>query len=137
MAMMRKIYLVCWDALLATGQRQVVGSTPQEMLDAGYQRRPFFQPHPQTHEEYALARAERKSAGYCLPCRTDVTPEDDLLSTINAAQTITRYRPVQRFKTANVCCAMFPLREDPRAARSAFAARYAFTSFRIADEFRR
>ena len=48
----------------------VVGATPQQMLDAGYvavgQDFPVFL-HPQTKEEYALARTERKTApGYKL-----------------------------------------------------------------------
>ena len=42
----------------------VVGATPQQMLDAGYQQVgrdfPVFL-HPNSHEEYALARTERKS----------------------------------------------------------------------------
>ena len=42
----------------------VVGSTAQAMLDAGYtavgKDFPVFL-HPQTHEEYALARTERKT----------------------------------------------------------------------------
>ena len=70
-----KIYLVggaVRDALLGLPVKDrdwvVVGSTPQEMLDAGYQQVgrdfPVFL-HPQTHEEYALARTERKSgSGY-------------------------------------------------------------------------
>ena len=46
----------------------VVGATPQAMLDAGYKPVgkdfPVFL-HPKTHEEYALARTERKTAaGY-------------------------------------------------------------------------
>ncbi len=65
-----KIYLVggaVRDALLGLVEDRdwvVVGGTPQEMLDAGYQQVgrdfPVFL-HPQTHEEYALARTERKS----------------------------------------------------------------------------
>ena len=46
----------------------VVGATPQQMVDQGYRPVgadfPVFL-HPQTHEEYALARTERKTApGY-------------------------------------------------------------------------
>jgi tRNA nucleotidyltransferase (CCA-adding enzyme) len=46
----------------------VVGATPQEMLDAGFSQVgrdfPVFL-HPETKEEYALARTERKSGrGY-------------------------------------------------------------------------
>ena len=42
----------------------VVGATPDELLQQGYQAVgkdfPVFL-HPQTHEEYALARTERKT----------------------------------------------------------------------------
>ncbi len=96
-----KIYLVggaVRDALLGLPVKDrdwvVVGSTPQEMLDAGYQQVgrdfPVFL-HPQTHEEYALARTERKSGsgytGFTCYAAPDVTLEDDLKRrdlTINA-----------------------------------------------------
>ncbi|GAB4215414.1 MAG: multifunctional CCA addition/repair protein [Rhodoferax sp.] len=72
----------------------VVGATVQDMLDAGYQPVgrdfPVFL-HPQTHEEYALARTERKTAagyhGFVVHAEPDVTLEQDLLRrdlTINA-----------------------------------------------------
>ena len=72
----------------------VVGATPQQMLDAGYQPVgkdfPVFL-HPQTHEEYALARTERKTApgyhGFALSADPTVTLEQDLARrdiTINA-----------------------------------------------------
>ena len=72
----------------------VVGATPQAMLDAGYvavgQDFPVFL-HPQTHEEHALARTERKTApgyrGFEIHADPSVTLEDDLLRrdlTINA-----------------------------------------------------
>ena len=72
----------------------VVGATPQQMLDAGYtavgQDFPVFL-HPQTHEEHALARTERKTApgyrGFEVHADASVTLEDDLLRrdlTINA-----------------------------------------------------
>ena len=42
----------------------VVGSTPEDMIERGFQPVgkdfPVFL-HPQTHEEYALARTERKT----------------------------------------------------------------------------
>mgnify|MGYP004713234875 CR=1 FL=1 len=65
----------------------VTGSTPQQMLDAGYQQVgrdfPVFL-HPQTREEYALARTERKSGtgytGFTCYAAPDVTPESDLES---------------------------------------------------------
>lgn len=72
----------------------VVGSTPEEMLDAGFKPVgkdfPVFL-HPETHEEYALARTERKTApgytGFVFNTSPDVTLEDDLMRrdlTINA-----------------------------------------------------
>ena len=49
----------------------VVGSTVQAMLDAGYKPVgkdfPVFL-HPKTHEEYALARTERKTANIGILC---------------------------------------------------------------------
>ncbi|WP_454741221.1 multifunctional CCA addition/repair protein [Cupriavidus necator] len=72
----------------------VVGATPHEMETAGYRPVgkdfPVFL-HPDTHEEYALARTERKTAmgykGFAFYCEPDVTLEDDLVRrdlTINA-----------------------------------------------------
>ena len=72
----------------------VVGSTPEEMVVQGFQPVgrdfPVFL-HPQTHEEYALARTERKTArgyqGFAVYAAPDVTLEQDLLRrdfTINA-----------------------------------------------------
>jgi tRNA nucleotidyltransferase (CCA-adding enzyme) len=63
----------------------VVGSSPQEMLDAGYlpvgKDFPVFL-HPKTKEEYALARTERKTApgyhGFEFHSAPDVTIEQDL-----------------------------------------------------------
>jgi len=58
----------------------VVGATPQEMLDAGFKQVgadfPVFL-HPETHEEYALARTERKQGhgyhGFTVHASPDVT----------------------------------------------------------------
>ncbi|MGH8671709.1 MAG: multifunctional CCA addition/repair protein [Burkholderiales bacterium] len=63
----------------------VVGSTPEEMVRLGYKPVgkdfPVFL-HAQTHEEYALARTERKTArgykGFQVQAAPDVTLEDDL-----------------------------------------------------------
>lgn len=63
----------------------VVGATPQAMLDAGYKPVgkdfPVFL-HPKTHEEYALARTERKTGagykGFAVHAAPDVTLEEDL-----------------------------------------------------------
>jgi tRNA nucleotidyltransferase (CCA-adding enzyme) len=72
----------------------VVGGTPDEMLARGFtpvgRDFPVFL-HPRTHEEYALARTERKTApgyaGFVFHAAADVTLEDDLARrdlTINA-----------------------------------------------------
>jgi len=72
----------------------VVGATPEEMVRLGFKPVgkdfPVFL-HPQTHEEYALARTERKSGrgykGFTVYAAPDVTLEDDLRRrdlTINA-----------------------------------------------------
>ena len=72
----------------------VVGSTPEAMVAAGYtpvgRDFPVFL-HPQTHEEYALARTERKSGrgyqGFVVLAAPEVTLEQDLARrdlTINA-----------------------------------------------------
>ena len=72
----------------------VVGSTPEDMVAQGFQPVgkdfPVFL-HPQTHEEYALARTERKTArghkGFAVYAAPGVTLEQDLLRrdfTVNA-----------------------------------------------------
>jgi tRNA nucleotidyltransferase (CCA-adding enzyme) len=72
----------------------VVGATPEELERLGFKPVgkdfPVFL-HPQTHEEYALARTERKSGrgykGFTVHASPDVTLEDDLRRrdvTINA-----------------------------------------------------
>jgi tRNA nucleotidyltransferase (CCA-adding enzyme) len=72
----------------------VVGATPAEMVALGFQPVgadfPVFL-HPQTHEEYALARTERKTSlgykGFRVYSTPDVTLEEDLARrdlTINA-----------------------------------------------------
>ena len=72
----------------------VVGSTPEDMIASGFRPVgkdfPVFL-HPDTHEEYALARTERKTApgykGFVVHASPDVTLEQDLLRrdfTINA-----------------------------------------------------
>jgi tRNA nucleotidyltransferase (CCA-adding enzyme) len=144
------------DALLGLPVKDrdwvVVGATPQQMLDVGYQQVgrdfPVFL-HPETHEEYALARTERKSGsgytGFTCYAAPDVTLEQDLLRrdlTVNAlaqdadgnivdpynGQADLRQRLLRHVSPA--------FSEDPlrvlRVAR--FAARYAHLSFRIADE---
>jgi tRNA nucleotidyltransferase (CCA-adding enzyme) len=72
----------------------VVGATPEQMIAQGYtpvgKDFPVFL-HPVTHEEYALARTERKTApgykGFVFHTDADVTLEEDLIRrdlTVNA-----------------------------------------------------
>ncbi|CAN7648506.1 multifunctional CCA addition/repair protein [Massilia sp. LjRoot122] len=72
----------------------VVGATPEQMVAQGFRPVgkdfPVFL-HPETHEEYALARTERKTApgyhGFVFHTSPEVTLEDDLVRrdlTINA-----------------------------------------------------
>ena len=99
--MTRSVYLVggaVRDSLLGLPVTErdyvVVGTTEQEMLDAGYRTVgrdfPVFL-HPETQEEYALARTERKTSpghtGFVCYASPEVTLEEDLLRrdlTINA-----------------------------------------------------
>lgn len=130
----------------------VVGSTPEEMMKLGYtavgKDFPVFL-HPETKQEHALARTERKSGvGYTgFECHFDqtVTLEDDLLRrdlTINAMaqdESGTLYDPyngqqdIQDRVLRHVSGAFV---EDPlrvlRVAR--FAAKLAHLGFTVADE---
>ena len=87
-----QIYLVggaVRDALMGLPVKDrdwvVVGSTPDELISHGFvpvgKDFPVFL-HPRTHEEFALARTERKTApgyhGFAVHAAPDVTLEDDL-----------------------------------------------------------
>jgi len=130
----------------------VVGATPEEMLNAGYQQVgrdfPVFL-HPQSREEYALARTERKSGsgytGFIVHASPDVSLEQDLLRrdlTVNALAQDENGHIIDPFNGQHdlrnrILRHVSPaFSEDPlrvlRVAR--FAARYAHLSFRIADE---
>lgn len=130
----------------------VVGSNPKEMLSLGYKQVgrdfPVFL-HPDTKEEYALARQERKTAAgyYGFVCDFDaaITIEEDLLRrdlTINAmamrddGSIIDPYggqKDIENKILRHVSAAFI---EDPlrllRVAR--FAARYHYLGFKIALE---
>ncbi|HEC59527.1 hypothetical protein LCGC14_0575560 [marine sediment metagenome] len=127
----------------------VVGSSPQEMMAEGFEPVgkdfPVFL-HPKTHEEYALARTERKSApgykGFIVHAAPNVTLEEDLARrdlTINAiaqAEDGTLIDPYngQRDLQNKILRHVSPaFVEDPvRVLRIArFAARF---DFKIADE---
>ena len=130
----------------------VVGATPQKMLELGYQQVgkdfPVFL-HPQTKEEHALARTERKSGkgytGFDVYAAPDVTLEQDLLRrdlTINAIAQADDGTLVDPFGGAKDIAAKVlrhvsnAFAEDPlrvlRVAR--FYARYAHLGFTVADE---
>jgi tRNA nucleotidyltransferase (CCA-adding enzyme) len=139
---------------LAVGERDwvVVGATPQEMEQRGYRAvgRDFpVYLHPQTHEEYALARLERKVApgyrGFTTQFSPDVTLEQDLQRrdlTINAMarapdgsliDPFGGQRDLTRRQLRHVSAAFV---EDPvRVVRVArFAARFAALGFTVAPE---
>jgi len=130
----------------------VVGSTPEEMQRAGF--RPIGKDfpvflHPQSNEEYALARTERKSGrgyhGFVFHADPSVTIEDDLRRrdlTINAiaeeedGSLIDPFGGVADLEARLLRHVSPAFAEDPvRVLRIArFAARFAARGFRIADE---
>jgi tRNA nucleotidyltransferase (CCA-adding enzyme) len=123
----------------------VVGSTPEEMVARGFRPVgadfPVFL-HPDTHEEYALARTERKTAagykGFNIYASPEVTLEQDLLRrdyTINAiaqdadGTLIDPYNGQADLKAGVLRHVSAAFSEDPvRILRGArFAARFGFT----------
>ena len=123
----------------------VVGSTPEEMVSRGFKPVgadfPVFL-HPGTHEEYALARTERKTAagykGFNVYAAPDVTLEQDLLRrdfTINAiaedtdGKLIDPYHGQADLKAGVLRHVSDAFAEDPvRILRGArFAARFDFS----------
>ncbi len=130
----------------------VVGATPEDMMDAGYRRVgkdfPVFL-HPETGEEYALARTERKTAagyhGFEFHTDPGVTIEDDLGRrdlTINAiarnpdGDLVDPYGGIADLRDRILRHVSGAFVEDPvrvlRVAR--FAARFASLGFVIAPE---
>ncbi|WP_261642225.1 multifunctional CCA addition/repair protein [Erwinia mallotivora] len=154
-----KIYLVggaVRDALLNLPVKDkdwvVVGASPEEMLNQGYQQVgrdfPVFL-HPRTQQEYALARTERKNGsgytGFICYSAPDVTLEQDLLRrdlTINAIaqdQDGNYHDPYggRNDLTKRLLRHVSPaFNEDPlRVLRvTRFAARFAHLNFTVADE---
>ncbi len=132
----------------------VVGSSPEEMLKAGY--RPVGKDfpvfiHPESGEEYALARTERKTGrghgDFTFYTSPDVTLEEDLLRrdfTINAivedvsGKLIDPFGGQQDLNARILRHVSRAFIEDPlrvlRAAR--FAARFKHLGFTIAEETR-
>jgi tRNA nucleotidyltransferase (CCA-adding enzyme) len=154
-----RIYLVggaVRDKLLGLPVKErdwvVVGARPEDLETQGYKPVgrdfPVFL-HPKTHDEYALARTERKTAagyrGFSVHAAPEVTLEEDLRRrdlTINAlaqdadGKIIDPYggrRDIEQRVLRHVSPAFA---EDPvrilRAAR--FAARYRHLGFRVAEE---
>lgn len=132
----------------------VVGATPEEMIERGYRRVgrdfPVFL-HPETHEEYALARTERKTAagyrGFAVHASPDVSLEEDLARrdlTINAmaetadGELVDPYGGVADLEARRLRHVSPAFVEDPvrilRVAR--FAARFAPLGFTVAPETR-
>jgi len=132
----------------------VIGETPESMVRQGFRPVgkdfPVFL-HPKTHEEYALARTERKTApgykGFTVHASPDVSLEQDLIRrdlTINAmamtsqGQLIDPYggQPDLEKRIFRHISPAFA--EDPvrilRVAR--FAARYGHLGFTLAEETR-
>ena len=130
----------------------VVGATPEQMLASGFRQVgrdfPVFL-HPDTKEEYALARTERKTApgykGFEIHADTEVTLEQDLQRrdlTINAlakdasGNIIDPFNGLKDLHDKILRHVSPAFCEDPvrilRVAR--FAARYAHLDFHVADE---
>ncbi|MGK8440610.1 multifunctional CCA addition/repair protein [Ectopseudomonas hydrolytica] len=130
----------------------VVGASAEQMLELGYRPVgadfPVFL-HPQTGEEYALARTERKSGrgygGFTFHASPEVTLEEDLIRrdlSVNAMAedeqgTLIDPYGGQQDLAARILRHVSPaFAEDPlrvlRVAR--FAARYAPLGFHVADE---
>lgn len=153
-----KIYLVggaVRDKLLGRSYSErdwvVVGATEQEMLSAGYKRVgkdfPVFI-HPESKEEYALARTERKKGkgyyGFECHASPEVTLEEDLARrdlTINAmaeneeGEIIDPYGGESDLEKKILRHVSPAFSEDPvrilRLAR--FAARFASLGFRVSE----
>src|SRR3990167_3389860 len=130
----------------------VVGAVPEQLLSQGYRQVgrhfPVFL-HPDTGEEYALARTESKSApgyyGFNCNYNINVTLEEDLLRrdlTINAmaidefGKIIDPYRGLDDIKLKKLRHISAAFADDPvrvlRVAR--FAARYHHLGFHIDDD---
>lgn len=152
-----KIYLVggaVRDKLLGLTIKDhdyvVVGATPEQMVAKGF--RPIGKDfpvflHPKTHEEYALARTERKTAkgyhGFAFNTDASVTLEDDLArrdlsinamaQNIESKEIIDPYNGQQDLEKKLLRHVSDAFGEDPvrilRIAR--FAARYSHLGFRV------
>ena len=132
----------------------VVGATPDQLIDDGYKPVgkdfPVFL-HPESNEEYALARTERKTAvgyhGFAFDTSPDVTIEEDLSRrdlTMNAmarggdGKLIDPFGGQQDIERRVIRHVSDAFAEDPvRILRAAkFAARFSHLGFRVAPETR-
>jgi tRNA nucleotidyltransferase (CCA-adding enzyme) len=139
----------------------VVGATVAEMVDAGFQQVgadfPVFL-HPTSHEEYALARTERKQGvgykGFSVHASPDISLKDDLQRrdlTVNAmaievasltddtpinGEVVDYYGGLDDIKSKTLRHVSSAFSEDPlRVLRTArFYGRYYDLGFTIADE---
>lgn len=130
----------------------VVGATPEQMLARGFTQVgsdfPVFL-HPKTHEEYALARTERKQGhgyhGFSVYSAPDVTLEEDLLRrdlTINAmarsdqGELTDPFNGKKDLDSRELRHVSEAFQEDPlRILRTArFAARFQPLGFRVCTE---
>jgi len=132
----------------------VIGETPESMVKQGFRPVgkdfPVFL-HPQSHDEYALARTERKTApgykGFAIHASPEVSLEQDLIRrdlTINAiamtpqGHLIDPYGGQQDLENRIFRHISPAFAEDPvrilRVAR--FAARYGHLGFKLAEETR-
>lgn len=132
----------------------VIGETPESMIKEGFRPVgkdfPVFL-HPKSHDEYALARTERKTApgykGFAIHASPEVTLEEDLKRrdlTINAiamtlnGRLIDPYGGQEDLKNRVFRHISTAFAEDPvrilRVAR--FAARYAHLGFTLHEETR-
>ncbi len=130
----------------------VVGSSPEQMVELGFRAIgsdfPVFL-HPDTHEEYALARTERKIGrgyhGFVFNCAPDVSVEEDLGRrdlTMNAIaidkqdNLIDPYGGVADIENRIIRHVSDAFREDPvrilRVAR--FAARFRGLGFSVGEQ---
>ncbi len=139
----------------------VVGATPKQMLDLGFQKVgadfPVFL-HPHTHEEYALARTERKAGkgylGFTVYASPDVSLEQDLArrdltinamaiqvnglfdNTIKTGELIDPFNGQKDLHQRQLRHVSYAFTEDPvRVLRLArFASRYASLGFFVCEE---
>ena len=128
----------------------VVGSTPEEMKSLGYKQVgadfPVFL-HPETNEEYALARTEKKTgkgySGFSVQYEKNITLEEDLLRrdlTMNSiamsesGQIIDPYNGVEDIKNKILRHTSDAFYEDPLRALRLARFKTKFSGFSIHEE---